>query len=92
MLICYEILCSYIGKNLESDLRKAGFLRLMREIDGNDPGDSCERYLKDVSMYARGKCNFLIILNTCFRSMKISYLEKSNFTILHLKQIHRQMI
>lgn len=61
----------FIGKNLESDLRKAGFLRLMREIDGNDPRDSCERYLKDVSMYARGKYNFLIIWNVWFRSMKV---------------------
>lgn len=43
----------FTGKNLENGLLKTGFLSFFRELDGNDE-DSCELYLKDASMYARG--------------------------------------
>lgn len=41
------------GKNLEHGLRKAGLLKYVRELDGNDE-DGIEGYLNDASMYARG--------------------------------------
>lgn len=43
----------FTGKNLEIGLRKDGVLSFIRELDGNDE-DTCEIYLKDASMYARG--------------------------------------
>lgn len=42
------------GRNLESGLKKFGVLSFVRELDGNDE-NQCDQYLKDVSMYARGK-------------------------------------
>lgn len=44
----------FSGKTLEAGLKKVGFLSHIRELDGNDD-DECEKYLKDASMYARGK-------------------------------------
>lgn len=44
----------FLGKTLESGLKKSGFLSHIGELDGNDE-DECEKYLKDASMYARGK-------------------------------------
>lgn len=44
------------GRNLEHGLRKAGLLAFVRELNGNDE-ESYDSYLKDVSMYARGKIN-----------------------------------
>lgn len=35
-------------------MRKAGLLKYVRELDGNDE-DGIEGYLTDASMYARGK-------------------------------------
>lgn len=43
-----------LGKHLEIGLRKAGTLSFVRELDGNEEAN-CEAYLKDASMYARGK-------------------------------------
>jgi hypothetical protein len=45
---------SVTGKNLEYGLRKQGLLRFVRELDGNDE-EQYDHYLKDASMYARGK-------------------------------------
>ncbi|XP_052131818.1 receptor-type guanylate cyclase gcy-28, partial [Frankliniella occidentalis] len=41
-----------VGKNLEHGLRKAGLLKYVRELDGNEE-DGIEGYLTDASMYAR---------------------------------------
>ncbi|XP_026320713.1 atrial natriuretic peptide receptor 1-like [Hyposmocoma kahamanoa] len=41
-----------VGKSLEWGLRKKGFLKAVRELDGNER-ESCEALLQDVSMYAR---------------------------------------
>jgi hypothetical protein len=42
------------GKNLEYGLRKQGLLRFVRELDGNDE-EQYDHYLKDASMYTRGR-------------------------------------
>lgn len=42
------------GKNLEYGLRQEGVLSFVRELDGNDE-EQYESYLKDASLYARGK-------------------------------------
>jgi hypothetical protein len=39
---------------LEYGLRKQGLLRFVRELDGNDE-EQYDHYLKDASMYARGR-------------------------------------
>ena len=44
---------SMTGKNLEIGLYKGGVLSFSRELDGNDEM-SCEKYLTDASMHARG--------------------------------------
>lgn len=54
LLFLYIILFCFEGKNLEIGLRKAGLLSFVRELDGNEE-EQYEMYLKDVSMYARGK-------------------------------------
>ncbi|GBP68597.1 Atrial natriuretic peptide receptor 1 [Eumeta japonica] len=41
-----------VGKSLEWGLRRGGYLKAVRELDGNER-ESCESLLKDVSMYAR---------------------------------------
>lgn len=46
---------------METGLRKKGLLSFIRELDGNDE-DRCETYLKDASMYARGKYYTVISL------------------------------
>lgn len=43
-----------VGKNLEYGLKDEEVLKFVRELDGNDEED-IEAYLKDASMYARGK-------------------------------------
>lgn len=55
-----------VGKNLEYGLRKEGLLKFVRELDGNFEDESYHLYLRDASMYARGKCpkiyfNFVVI-------------------------------
>lgn len=45
-----------VGKNLEYGLRKEGLLKFVRELDGNSEDESYHLYLRDASMYARGKC------------------------------------
>lgn len=45
-----------VGKNLEYGLRKKGLLKFVRELDGNSEDESYHLYLRDASMYARGKC------------------------------------
>lgn len=44
-----------VGKNLEYGLRKEGLLKFVRELDGNFEDESYHFYLRDASMYARGK-------------------------------------
>jgi len=53
-MLCNVKYLIFTGKNLETGLRKKGLLSFIRELDGNDE-DRCETYLKDASMYARGK-------------------------------------
>lgn len=42
------------GKNLEYGLKEIGLLSFVRELNGNEE-EQYEKYLNDVSMYARGK-------------------------------------
>lgn len=44
-----------VGKNLEYGLRKEGLLKFVRELDGNSDEEPYHLYLRDASMYARGK-------------------------------------
>ena len=44
-----------VGKNLEYGLRKQGLLKFVRELDGNSEDEPYHFYLRDASMYARGK-------------------------------------
>lgn len=44
-----------IGKNLEYGLKQEGLLSFVRELNGNEE-EPYDNYLRDASMYARGKC------------------------------------
>lgn len=43
------------GKNLEYGLKEEGLLKFVRELNGNEE-EPYNDYLRDASMYARGKC------------------------------------
>lgn len=42
------------GKNLEYGLKQEGLLSFVRELNGNEE-EQYDKYLRDASMYARGK-------------------------------------
>lgn len=60
-----------VGKNLEYGLRKEGLLKFVRELDGNSEDESYHYYLRDASMYARGKRHIYIWI-----SFKLTFLTK----------------
>lgn len=49
-----ELFSLTVGKNLEYGLRQEGLLSFVRELNGNEE-EIYENYLRDASMYARGK-------------------------------------
>lgn len=49
-----ELFSWTVGKNLEYGLRQEGLLSFVRELNGNEE-EIYENYLRDASMYARGK-------------------------------------
>lgn len=59
-----ELFSLTVGKNLEYGLRQEGLLSFVRELNGNEE-EIYENYLRDASMYARGK-NGAAFLD-CFR-------------------------
>lgn len=74
-----------VGKNLEYGLRKEGLLKFVRELDGNFEDESYHFYLRDASMYARGKCpkiyfNFVVIHLNIHHSIMNVY-NKINFML-----------
>lgn len=53
-----ELFSLTVGKNLEYGLRQEGLLSFVRELNGNEE-EIYENYLRDASMYARGKKSFI---------------------------------
>lgn len=63
-----ELFSLTVGKNLEYGLRQEGLLSFVRELNGNEE-EIYENYLRDASMYARGK-NGAAFLD-CFRKIDL---------------------
>lgn len=57
----FYCLFHFLGKILEQGLKREGMLAFVRELDGNE-NESINNYLRDASMYARGK-RFLLYLS-----------------------------
>lgn len=55
-----------VGKNLEYGLKQEGLLSFVRELNGNEE-EPYDNYLRDASMYARGKPN-----SACDRSLTVT--------------------
>lgn len=57
----YSLPISAEGKNLEYGLKQEGLLSFVRELNGNEE-EPYDNYLRDASMYARGKGNSTVMV------------------------------
>lgn len=64
---------------MEHGLKKEGLLAFVKELDGNDE-EAYDNYLRDASMYARGKNNFNFTVTldkkSCY-SISSCYIKRS---------------